>query len=158
MTSSTLPACCSTAEGERRKADAHQTLEAQGELYVLRGRRALLACLLASGEATADDVRDAVELPPGIDPKCFGTVPGLLARAGIIRADGFAKTTRPAAHARALTVWQLVNATAAERWLQDHPDRPDADHDDKAKRQGVLFPLENNPTPTVAAAGAGWEG
>ncbi|MCQ8205440.1 hypothetical protein NP569_24435, partial [Vibrio parahaemolyticus] len=56
--------------------------------------------LLAAGTATADDVRDAVELPPGVDPRCLGAVPGELADAGIIRATGYVRTTRPAAHAR----------------------------------------------------------
>jgi len=50
-------------EGERRKQDVLLSLAARSERYVNRGRRALLARLLANGEATADDVRRAVELP-----------------------------------------------------------------------------------------------
>lgn len=42
------------AEGERRKLSAHALLAARRELFVLRGRRALLAALLDHGEATAD--------------------------------------------------------------------------------------------------------
>ena len=76
--------CC---EGELLKREALTLLEARREVYVLRGRRALLGALLCSGTATADDVRDAVELPPGINPKLFGSVPGSLAKAGIIRAS-----------------------------------------------------------------------
>jgi len=135
-------------------------LESHRDLYVLRGRRALVERLLCVGEATADDVRAAVELPDGVNPKCFGAVPGPLAKAGIIERVGFAPTSRPMAHARNLTVWRLVDSAAAEAWLQDHPDQPDPEPDraapPAADRQGLLFPiLENDPTPTGAAAGAG---
>ena len=68
-------------EGERRKLSAHAVLAARRECYILRGRRALLTALLDRGEAIADDVRFAVVLPDGIDPVCFGVVPGQLTRA-----------------------------------------------------------------------------
>lgn len=115
-----------TADGEARKLDAHALLEARREVYVLRGRRALLAALLARGEATADDVRDAVELPDEINPVCLGVVPGLLARAGIIERVGFAESRRPDAHARPVSVWRLADRAAALGWLAAHPDRPDS--------------------------------
>ncbi|MEE9293833.1 MAG: hypothetical protein V3W34_02560, partial [Phycisphaerae bacterium] len=89
------PRTIPTTEGERRKLDAHQTLDARRALIILRGRRALLRRLIDVGRATADDVRDAVELPGGIDPVCFGVVPGLLASAGIIWSDGFQRSRRP---------------------------------------------------------------
>lgn len=111
--------------GERAKAEALALLEARRDLYVLRGRRALLKALLLTGRATADDVRAAVELPDGLDPKLFGAVPGALARAGIIEADGCVITGRPEAHARPVKVWRLADYPAAHRWLAEHPDRPD---------------------------------
>ena len=114
-----------TADGEVRKRDAHALLEAHREVYVLRGRRALLTRLLAAPEATADDVRDAMELPAEIDPVCLGVVPGALARAGIIERIGFTASRRPGAHARLVSVWRLVDRDAAIRWLAAHPDRPD---------------------------------
>ncbi len=114
-----------TADGETRKLDAHALLEARREVYVLRGRRALLAALLAGGDATADDVRDAVELPDAINPVCLGVVPGPLARAGIIERVGFAESRRPDAHARPVSVWRLTDRAAALGWLTAHPDRPD---------------------------------
>jgi hypothetical protein len=114
-----------TAEGERRKLAAHALLSARRELYVLRGRRALLAALLDRAEATTDDVRRAVTLPDGIDPVCFGTVPGELARAGIVERARFAKTARPEAHARPVSVWRLRDRAVALAWLAAHPDRPD---------------------------------
>lgn len=131
------------AEGERRKLDAFDVLAAHREAVIRRAQRALLTVLLETGSATADDVRDLVELPPGINAKVFGAAPGSLARAGIIRADGFTKTCRPAAHARPLTVWVLRDRGAAEQWLADHPAQPDpVDVDQGAGgHQGVLFPV-----------------
>lgn len=112
-------------EGERRKERKLSVLAARRELYVMRGRRALLTKLIDDDAATTDIVRDAVTLPKELDPKLFGAVPGPLAMAGIIRADGFAKTCRPKAHARPVTVWRLVDRAKAEQWLTDHPDRSD---------------------------------
>lgn len=143
-------------EGERRKAAAHRLLADHREAVVRRAQRALLWVLLKTGSATADDVRELVELPPGIGPKCFGAVPLPLARAGIIRADGYAKTCRPEGHARPVTVWILADREAAERWLRNHPDLPDPADDDRGngKTQAVLFPTQETATPTVDAAGA----
>ncbi|MEN6406360.1 MAG: hypothetical protein ABFC77_07810 [Thermoguttaceae bacterium] len=138
-------------EGERRKADAIGLLSAHRETIIRRAQRALLAAILETGSATADDVRELVELPPGIGPRCFGAVPSPLARAKIIRADGFVKTCRPEAHARPVTVWQLVDRPAAERWLRDHPDMP-APGD--GKQQTVLFSIQETATPAAGTVGA----
>lgn len=151
------PCRCGRAEGERRKGDALALLTDRREAVVRRAQRALLTTLLETGSATADDVRDQVEVPEGVNPKCFGAAPGPLARAGIIRHTGFAKTCRPEGHARPVTVWALADRAAAERWLRNHPDRPD--HDAEDGTQGTLFPINptNDPAPTVAAAEAGME-
>lgn len=133
-------------DGQRRKRRTLTALEARRELFVLRGRRALLATLLDAGAATIDDVRDVVTLPADIDPKLFGSVPSQLAFAGIIRADGFVKTSRPKAHARPIQRWALVNRDRAERWLIDHPDRPD-----DPPSGGVVVP---SPDPIIDPAGA----
>lgn len=138
-------------EGERRKLDAHTTLEAQREVYVLRGRRALVAVLLRYGTATADHVRDAVELPPQINPVCLGVVPGPLARAGIIEPDGFQKSRRREAHARPVSVWQLADRAAALAWLAAHPDRPDLTPDDAGP---TLFDFDQNDAPGATTPGA----
>jgi len=147
------------AEGERRKADALTTLAERRKVYVNRVRRALLLALLAAETATIDEVRFAIELPDGLNPKLFGAAPGPLARAGIIHAIGFTKTCRPQGHARPVTVWRLADRPAAERWLRAHPDQPDPAEDDSAPDvQRSLFPLTTNePTSTVAAAGVGME-
>lgn len=110
--------------GERHKLAAHAALEARRDDLVLLGRRALLVALLERGAATIDAVRDAVPLPAATDPKAFGPVPGLLARAGIIRRAGFAPTVRPQGHARPVTIWELADADAARAWLRLHPPPP----------------------------------
>jgi hypothetical protein len=107
--------------GERRRDDAHALLEVRRATYLLLARRALLTALLERGTATADDVRDAVELPEDIDPVCLGAVPTALARAGIIERVGYVATRRPDAHARPLTLWGLRDRDAAIQWLADHP-------------------------------------
>jgi hypothetical protein len=143
-------------EGERRKAAAHNLLTDHREAVVRRAQRALLTVLLKTGTATADDVRELVELPAGIGPKCFGAVPSPLARAGIIQADGYTKTCRPEGHARPVTVWALADREAAERWLRNHPDLPDLADEDQGdrKHQGVLFSVQETATPTGEAVGA----
>lgn len=151
------PCKCGEAEGERRKQDAFATLTATREAVIRRAQRALLTTLLETGLATADDVRELVELPPGVGPKCFGAAPGPLARAKIIRADGFAKTCRPVGHARHVTVWALADGEKAMRWLADHPDLPEPlERSEGAamQRQGVLFDQEN-ATPAADTVGAG---
>lgn len=130
--------------GEALKLNAHALLEAHREAFVNRGRRVLLLTLLSNGTATADDVRGAVELPVDINPKCFGSVPGQLARAGIIKHAGFVTTARPTAHARPVSVWQLRDRAAALAWLDAHPDRPDPLPESESHT--TLFDLNTNAT------------
>lgn len=142
-------------EGERRKLDAFALLTAQREVVVRRAQRALLRVLIETGSATADDVRELVELPPGVNAKCFGAAPSTLARLGVIRADGYAKTCRPTAHARPVTIWALADREKAERWLRNHPDMPDpGDNDRGTGSQAFLFPPQpiNDTGAAVAAA------
>src|SRR5258708_39247827 len=117
----------SSSEGEARKRAAQQFLEVHRGRLILRGRRALLAHLLAHQTATIDDVRRAVPVPAALNPKAFGAVPGPLAAANVIRATGFAKTGRPVGHARPVTVWELADPPAAPAWLIAHPDLPHPD-------------------------------
>ena len=124
-------------------------LREQRSRHVRRGQRVLLGCLLDGNTATADNVREAVELPPDIDPKLFGSVPGPLSRAGIIEADGFVKTNRPTAHARPITRWRLRDAAKAREWLAANPDYLDDAPDDDLP----LFAATRQKSPTVAAAG-----
>ena len=128
--------------GERHKAEAFDVLAATREVYINRGRRALLLRLLEVGSATADDVRAAVELPEDIDPRCLGVVPNPLATAKIIEAVGFAKSARPNRHASYIQVWTLLDRKAAVDWLAFHPDMPDPMPGDN---DGFLFTMNNGP-------------
>jgi hypothetical protein len=152
------PCRCGTAEGEAIKAQKLALLEARREVFVLRGRRALLRKMLdGNGVATADDVRAAVELPPGIDPRCLGSVPGRLGYGGIIGPDEFVRCGRPEGHARWIQQWRLKDRAAALRWVADHPDLPDPTDADQGdgKHQRVLFPTtQETATPTAGTAGA----
>jgi len=154
MRNEALPRAADSSLGERRKLEAHALLASRREVYVLRGRRALLTVLLARGTATADDVRAAVELPGGLNPTAFGVVPGHLARAGIIKPAGFAKSRRPAAHGRHVQLWELADRGAALAWLAAHPEpggepepaaakatTPPAGDDENGGVQGYLFAM-----------------
>ncbi len=148
-------------EGERRKAETLAALAKRRSVYVRRGQRALLTALLTAGEASADDVRNAVELPPGIDPVCLGAVPGALARTGIIRRVGYVSTCRSVAHARPVALWTLADRQRALAWLADHPALADLD-DGEVPADGsqlLLFPIQprNDSGAAVAAAAPGQE-
>jgi hypothetical protein len=138
------------AEGERRKQDILQTLAARRECYVNRGRRVLLETLLAVGSASADDVRRAVALPDQIDPRCLGSVPGPLARAGIIRCTGYERSDRKERHASIIAVWELLNSNAAREWLARHPDHPDDDTGPDVAGSPII-PLIPSPNGTGSA-------
>ncbi|MEZ6070533.1 MAG: hypothetical protein R3C10_09730 [Pirellulales bacterium] len=109
------------AEGERRKAKAHSLLSATRDDVIRRARHRGIETLVSRGWATIDDVHGAVEVPPGINPKCFGPVFAGLARAGICRADGTVKTGRREAHARPETRWTLTSAAKAREWQRRNP-------------------------------------
>ncbi|HPF39406.1 MAG TPA: hypothetical protein P5081_02860 [Phycisphaerae bacterium] len=150
-----IPPTHGRAIGEHRKRDALELHEANRDDILRRGRLALLEVLLRSGTATADDVRDAIELPPGVDGRCLGSVPGPLARAGIIERGGYAMSARPARHASILTVWRLVDAAAARRWLATNPAPPD---DDDAAAGVLRDDPPKKPSPAAATVGLGAEG
>jgi len=108
-------------EGQRRKAAAHQLLEDHRAGVVRNARRAMTKLVLENGSCTMDDVRDRIEVPEGINPKCLGAVPSTLARQQIIERDGFVTTRRPKAHARPVSLWRLRDAAKAKLWLARHP-------------------------------------
>lgn len=132
-------------EGDRRKRQALANLSARRGPVVTQGRRVMLRLLLdGQPTVTADDVRESVHSVAGVDPRCFGAVPGELARAGIIRAAGYMRSTRPEAHARPVCVWELVDREAAQRWLRLHPEpaaEPLPGPSGMAGRQMPLFDL-----------------
>jgi hypothetical protein len=134
VTPSPLTPADGQAEGERRRDAALALLADRRAAVIRRGQRALLAALLERGTATADDVRDAVPLPEGIGPRCYGAVPLPLADAGLIRHAGYTATRRPEGRARPIAVWRLADRAAALTWLDAHPELPDPDDDEPQQR------------------------
>ncbi len=139
-------------EGQRRKGNALTSLGACRGRLMIRARRALLMPLLAGITATIDEVREAIELPQGVDPTAFGAVPGPLARMGIIRRVGYVPTCRPGAHARPVTVWALADRGKAEAWLVEHPEPLDDPEWPDDGLQGAI--VANNPKPPPNKTGA----
>ena len=112
-------------DGEARKLQAHGFLRARRREVTQRAARLYVAIAMRTGIVTGDDVREELgDLPPGINAVCLGSVPGELARAGIIAADGFMKSRRPEAHARPITRWRLLSSAAALAWLRTNTPRP----------------------------------
>jgi len=130
-------------DGEQRKADARRLLAERRRLYLLRARRALVERAVAVDTATADDVREAVELPPNINPSLFGAVPGPLVRAGIIRPGPRVASERTPRRTGANRLWILKDLGAALRWLADNPDRPDPEPGPGEQ----ALPVSVNPKP-----------
>ena len=138
-------------EGERRRDERLATLEARRAVIVRRGRRALLAKVLADGTATADDVRAAIALPDGVDPRCLGAVPGPLAAAGLIALDGYQRAARPERHASVIARWRLADADAARLWLTANPDVPDPPVPDGEVGAWLFPPGESHATAATVA-------
>jgi len=108
-------------ESRQRKDEALANHEARRCYVLLHARHAFLNYLLETGTVTADDIRGKIEIPDGVNPVCLGSVPGLFARGLMIRRCGYVESTRPAAHARPLSVWELLNREKAEQWLTNNP-------------------------------------
>jgi hypothetical protein len=143
------PRSARQVEGERRKEAAHARLEARRDVYLRRARRAFLTRLLSVGTATADDVVEMIgPAIDGIDPRWRGAVPKPLALAGITRDTGqTAKSARPEAHARNVTVWELADRAAALAWLAHNPDLPDPEPEDGDGDVGGPRPAPPTPPP-----------
>ena len=115
------PAFNPAAEGEARRDKALSLLRVHRAALVRDLARAAVRLALERGHITADDVRACVAIPAGISPKAVGVVFRDLADSRILRRVGFRPSTRPAAHARPLSVWQLADADAGAAWLAAHP-------------------------------------
>ena len=123
MNPTIAPSPASACEGKRRRDAAHRLLIAHRAPYILAGGRAQLQASLANdeGTGTADDIHDRVTLPKTINPKCFGAVPRMLKRAGLIVSVGMTPSRRTETHARKIEVWKLIDRDAALAWLSAHP-------------------------------------
>lgn len=136
-------------EGQRRKEEAHNVLEASRAAILRLARRELLSKLLTDGRATADDVRNMIELPDDMNPVALGAAPGLLAKAGIIERDGYRNSQRPTAHARPVSIWRLKDEPKARAWLRANPpwpiDSPDAPPQEKSPAAATAEPCASDP-------------
>jgi hypothetical protein len=108
-----LPDIDNGGEGEARRDTALNLLRLRRADSIRACTAAALRVVLLRGEVCADDVRALVPIPPNVSPKLVGVVFRDLADAGILRRAGFRNSTRPAAHARPLSVWRLADAGAA---------------------------------------------
>jgi hypothetical protein len=121
--------------GEQRREAVLEYHDTANAAVLVCGRRAFVLALLAKGEATADDVYAAVDLPAGVDPRCLGAVPHPLLRAGIIRAAGFVTSARPERNGSIIRRWELVDRGKAERWIADHPDFSELSAHEKTRQR-----------------------
>lgn len=119
-----LPLIDNAGEGEARRDAALNLLRTHRADFIRACTAASLRVALGRGEVCADDVRAVVPIPPGISPKLVGVVFRNLADAGILRRAGFQNSTRPAAHARPLSLWRLADDAAALARLAAHPTTP----------------------------------
>ena len=138
------------AEGERRKDDALDQLEATSMSTVKLARQQLLKVLLEKGSATMDDVVATIDIPSHVDGRCLGCVAGPLARAGIIRQHGYVKSVRPERHAGLIAVWILSNRQAAIAWLCRHQRNGDSA---PLRMPDDHFDQERTKKPAAATAG-----
>lgn len=113
-------------EGEARRDAALNLLRVRRAELIRECTAAALRVVLDRGEVCADDVRAIVPTPADISPKLVGCVFRDLADAGILRRAGFQNSTRPAAHARPLSLWRLADDATAFAWLAAHPPTPGA--------------------------------
>ncbi len=108
-------------EAKRRKDEALSLHELHRKAILLQVRRIFVRHLLNTGTATADDIRDKFEVPEGVNPNFLGSVPTPFTRARIIKRRGYIESSRPAAHARVVSLWELLDREKADQWLVDNP-------------------------------------
>lgn len=111
-------------EGMRKKNEAQTLLEMHRKWLLNEARRILLDVLLVHGRASIDDVISRM-VSVDVNPVWRGPIPVPLDKAGIIRRAGYFKSTRQVAHARPISVWELISPEKARQWLADHPETPE---------------------------------
>lgn len=134
-------------EGERRKAEAFGKIEANREAILRKARRAFATLGLANGCVTIDDVRAAVELPPGTNPTCFGPVATPFARMKFVERVGFVESARPEAHCRPVGVWEVTSRDGLRLWLATHPELPMPTANNTGESAGTDSPANSNQSP-----------
>ncbi len=107
-------------DARRTKEATLATLEERRHWWILQGRFILVTVALERGQASSDDIHERLTLPDEIDPTCLGSVPTMLARAGIIKRIGYIPTSRKTAKSRPLSLWEIADREAAQRYLAQH--------------------------------------
>lgn len=113
------------AAGEALRDQALYRLSTTRPATIRRLQRAAVRLALETGTVTADDLREAVPIPAGINPKVNGAAVHGLAVLGILTGGEYVKSRRAVAHRRPIQVWRLANAATAARWLAANPEYPD---------------------------------
>jgi hypothetical protein len=90
-------------------------------------QRAAVQIALDDGTVSADQVRAVVPIPAEISANVNGAAFRHLAVGRILKAGAYVQSCRPSAHASTQRVWAIADRAAAEKWLADHPELPDAD-------------------------------
>jgi hypothetical protein len=106
------------ADGQSLRDSAFGLLRIRRQQLIRQCSIAAIRHGLLNDEVTSDDVRAVVPIPLGINPKLIGAVFNGLATAGILKRTGSRNSVRPESHARPISVWQLVDVSAAKRWLR----------------------------------------
>lgn len=111
--------------GEKRRDAALAALVARRPGLVRAVQRAAVRLAAGGGEVTADDLRAAVPLPPGVHPAVFGAAVRGLATAGVLVRVGYRHSKRPESHARPVAVWRAADPGRLLAWLVTHPETSD---------------------------------
>jgi hypothetical protein len=107
--------------GEAAKSAAFAKLEHFRSAKLLEARLSIASVLLTVGEATIDDLPEAVRsLPEGVDAKLFGPTFSVFVNLKFVEKTGYRKTSRSVAHARDVAVWSLIEHAALSRWVEAH--------------------------------------
>ena len=110
-------------EGARQRDRAFERLNTYRAGLIRRLQRAFVQHLIDHGPSTIDAIRDAVRIPPGIDPRVVGCAVAMLAsQHKITKSIGAAKSIRKAAHARRMEIWALRDVDAGRAWVLTHPE------------------------------------
>ena len=116
------------AAGEQLRDQGIARVASKHPVAARRIARAWVRLALDKLTVNADDVRAAVELPAGADPRLCGAAPLRLARLGILQhTQDFTRSMRPESHRRPIPWWSLGNRAAAVAFLRDNPEIPGDD-------------------------------
>lgn len=91
------------SKGREIKQQQLAMFEERDHLFLARCRAYAATVARDRGQVCINDVREAIEVPPGMHPSVLGAV----FRTRLFTAIGFTEATHPAAHARVVRVYTL---------------------------------------------------